>query len=424
MHCHSVRECLEEDKKKFIQACDYCSICLEGCQPMPHQSLRISSFELMKNISAFLKNGIYSQEVYDFAYSCSLCGGCEKNCPKSINLLHVITVVKEEMVNQGYEFPAVCKISLPEEKYNIMRVLDSLQVKPEDRRWVTRVPQNPVPKEVVYFLGCFAHQTPHITYTSLDILKKMGIDYVALGGVDYCCGEMDLSVGNRQVSDKLAKNLVTAIEAFQPKTVVFLCGGCLNRFTRHLPLFLDFSFEVKPLIQVYLENIDKIKFTKSLDQKVTYHDSCAIGRRSGLFEGPRELLKKIPGVEVVDMDHSRENSRCCGGMNLITNPEVAESMGKELGKEVKSTGANKVITSCLGCDLILGRIGCDYDFSVEMYISLLGRAMGIEYEDKLARFRSYNNPGRILEETKEYIEASPFSLLEMEDLIPKLFPSE
>jgi hypothetical protein len=250
------------------------------------------------------------------------------------------------------------------------------------------------------------------------------VDFAALCGLDYCCGEMDLSVGNRQVSDELAKNLVTAIEAFQPKTAIFLCGGCFNRFTRHLPLFLDFSFEVKTLIQLYLENIDKIKFTKSLDLKVTYHDSCAIGRRSGLYEGPRELLKKIPGVEVVDMEHSRENSRCCGGMNLITNPEVAGSMGRELGKEVKATGADKVITSCLGCDLTLGRIGCDYDFSVETYISLLGRAMGIEYEDKLARYRSYKNPGRVLEEAKEYIESSPFSYAEIDDLIPKLFPPE
>lgn len=101
-----------------------------------------------------------------------------------------------------------------------------------------------------------------------------------------------------------------------------------------------------------------------------------------------------------------------------------ELMGRKLAKEVKSTGADKVITSCVGCDLTLGRIGCDYGFSAEMYMSFFGRALGIEYEDKLARYISYKNPDRVLEESREYIEASSLSFLEMEDMIPKLFPSE
>jgi len=424
MKYQSIKGYFQDEKEKFIQCCDYCSVCLENCQPLTYLQLGISHEEVMKKIAIFLKDGTYSQEIYDFVYSCSLCGCCEKACPAGINFMLVIDIVKAQLVTRGYQAPPSCKLFLPRERYNSARILESLQVKPSERRWVTEVPKNPEHKEVVYFLSCFFHQTSKDVFTSLEILEKMNQDCVAIGGVDYCCGEMDLSVGNPEVSDEFARSLVEAIKAYQPRTAVFLCGGCFYRFRYHLPLFLGFSFDIKPLSQFYLENIHKIQFTQTLNEKVTYHDPCGLGRRSDFFDIPRELIKKIPGIELVEMNPSREKSCCCGGMNMITNPQVAELLGHELGSAVKTSGANKVITSCTGCHLILSRIGSQFNFLAETYVSLLGRAMGIEYENKLGRYAILQSPQKILEAAKDTIESGSFTLEEMERMIPIFFPSE
>ena len=124
------------------------------------------------------------------------------------------------------------------------------------------------------------------------------------------------------------------------------------------------------------------------------------------------------------MNPNREEARCCAGLNLMTNPPVANVMGKELGRIVNATGTNKVITTCTGCFSILGLIGQQDNFSTEYYATLLGRAMGIEYEDKLATYRNYRDPKRVLQEARDCIEASPFSQEEMEKLIPQFFPGE
>jgi len=420
----SIQEYFQDEKEKFIQGCNYCPVCLDNCQPLVYLNLGIPNSDIMKKIAVLLKDGIYSQEVYDFVYSCSVCGCCEKACPEGINPMLLMDIVKAELVTRGYKAPPSCQLFLPREKYNASRVLESLQVKPSERRWVTEVPQNPGHKEVVFFLSCFFHQISKDVFTSLDILEKMEEDFVAIGGVDYCCGEMDLSVGNYEVSDELARSLVAAIKTYQPKTVIFLCGGCFYRFKYHLPLVLDFSFKIKPLSQFYLENIDKIQFTRSLDEKVTYHDPCGLGRKSGFFDVPRELIKKIPGIELVEMNPSREESRCCGGMNMITNPKVAKLLGHDLGKTVKASGVDKVISTCTGCYLTLTRIGAQYNFSAETFITLLGRAMGIEYEDRLARYLNFRSPQKVIEEAKDIIESGPFSLEEMKKLVPNFFPAE
>lgn len=424
MKYQSIKDYFQEEREKFIQGCTYCGDCLNNCQPLKYLNLGILDSEICQKILAFLRDGTYFQEVYDFAYSCSLCGCCERVCPEGINFMLLVDIIKAELVTRGYEAPSSCRLFLPGEKYNAPRVLESLQIKPSERRWLTEVPQDPEHKEVVYFLSCFFHQTPKDLFTSLDILEQIGTNFVTIGGIDYCCGEMDLSVGNYEVSDELARGLVKIINAFQPKTVIFLCGGCFYRFKYHLPLFLDFSFDIKPLSQFYLENINKIRFTQSLDERVTYHDPCGLGRRSGFFDVPRELIKKIPGIKLVEMYPSRNESRCCGGMNMITNPKVAELLGHELAKAVKASGVNKVISSCTGCHLTLTSIGSQQNFLTETYIGLLGRAMGIEYENKLAKYISYRNPQQVLKEARENIEAGPYNMEEMEKVVPNFFPDE
>jgi Fe-S oxidoreductase len=424
MKFRSFQEYLDKEKVKFIESCDFEGMCLEVCHPLHLLDLKISNHDLLRKMVSFLKEGTYSQEVYDFVYACSLCGCCENKCHKDINFIAITEVIKAELNKAGHKPPPVCSISLPRERNNIMRVMESLQIKPSERRWVTRVPDNPEPKEVVLFLSCYVHQMPHIIFTCLDILESLGVNFVAIGGVDNCCGYMDLLMGSPKISDGYAKRIATAVKAYQPKTALFLCASCFYRFKYHFPLFMDIPFEVKPLQQFFHENIDRIEFAGRLDEKVTYHDSCGLGRRCGLFEEPRELIKSIPGVELVEMNPNREEARCCAGLNLMTNPPVANVMGKELGRIVNATGTNKVITTCTGCFSILGLIGQQDNFSTEYYATLLGRAMGIEYEDKLATYRNYRDPKRVLQEARDCIEASPFSQEEMEKLNPQFFPGE
>ena len=160
MKYRSFREYLGEEKARFIEECDCEGMCLEVCQPLQHLDLGISSHDLLLKMVAFLKDGTYSQEVYDFVYSCSLCGCCQNVCHQHINFIAITEVIKAELNDRGYKPPPVCSISLPREKHNIMRVMESLQIRPTERRWVTQIPQNPQPKDVVLFLSCYVHFLP------------------------------------------------------------------------------------------------------------------------------------------------------------------------------------------------------------------------------------------------------------------------
>ncbi len=206
--------------------------------------------------------------------------------------------------------------------------------------------------EVAFFVGCVASFFPlvqRIPQAFVEILNRAEIDFTLLGGEEWCCGFPLIGAGMKKEAEVLIQHNLEAVKKKGIRTVVFACPSCYHTWkkeykTGDIQLFHSTQF-IKQLIDQ-----GKIRF-KEKKMKVTYHDPCDLGRASGVFEPPREILRAIPGVELVELEGNREQCKCCGGGgNLeMVDPELSAALAQEKINQVQKTGADTVITACQQC---------------------------------------------------------------------------
>jgi len=154
------------------------------------------------------------------------------------------------------------------------------------------------------------------------------------------------------------KKNIAAVKAAGADTVVSSCPACDMMWRWVYPqwaekLGIDFGIKAKHYSELVADQIKagKFKFTRAINKRVTWHDSCHIGRVSGVYEEPREVIKAIPGVEYVDMAYNREEAHCCGSvLTLIKEPLVAHDIGKTRLDEAADVKADTVLALCPCCE--------------------------------------------------------------------------
>ncbi|HOK27964.1 MAG TPA: heterodisulfide reductase-related iron-sulfur binding cluster, partial [Methanomassiliicoccaceae archaeon] len=178
------------------------------------------------------------------------------------------------------------------------------------------------------------------------------------GGEEWCCTSPALRTGQTDITHEFAQHNIREVETRGAKAMVMTCAGCYKTTSHDYGTYYSNpTFPVYHFTQYVLDLIKsrKLKFTKELNLKVTYHDPCHLGRHGGVFEEPREVLKKIPGVELVEMPRNRMGSRCCGaggGYKSAFN-DLAVNIAAERVKEALATGADILVTTCPFCVLNL-----------------------------------------------------------------------
>ncbi|MEO0297272.1 MAG: (Fe-S)-binding protein, partial [candidate division WOR-3 bacterium] len=216
----------------------------------------------------------------------------------------------------------------------------------------------------VYFAGCTASYVEQdIGIGTVRLLDSAGIDFTYLGDEENCCATPMLVAGKWDLFKETMKKNIKAVKDREAKFVITSCPACDMMWRKVYPewakkLGIEYDIKVKHYSEVITEKIKKgeFKFEKSKDEKikVTFHDSCHIGRASGIYEEPRELIKANPNVEFVEMKHNRENSLCCGSvLTLIKEPDVAAEIGDTRLKEAIEAGAQKVLALCPCCEFQL-----------------------------------------------------------------------
>jgi len=212
---------------------------------------------------------------------------------------------------------------------------------------------------VLYWAGCTAsYRVQDTAKATVNILKHAGVDFTMLGTEEGCCGSVLLRTGQRgPVEKKYAKMNVEKISARGVDTLVTACAGCYRTFREDYPQILgDLPFEVLHISE-YLERLLKkggIIFEKTLPIKVTYHDPCHLGRHVGVYEPPRNVIKAIPELTLVEMAKSREESRCCGaggGLRSAYRELSIRIAADRLELDALPTGAETLITPCPFCVL-------------------------------------------------------------------------
>jgi heterodisulfide reductase subunit B len=244
----------------------------------------------------------------------------------------------------------------------------------------------------VYFAGCTASYVENdIGAASVTLLDAAGVDFTYLGNVENCCGTPMLVAGKWDVFEEIMRENIAAVEAAGADTVITSCPAC-DMMWRHSykdwaqKLGLDFNIQAKHYSEVIAEKIrsGEFKFTHPIEKKVTWHDSCHIGRVSGVYEEPREMIKAIPGIDYAEMSHNRQEGHCCGSvLTLIKDPLVAHDVGKIRLDEAEEIKADSVLSLCPCCEFQLRVTKEKKNLPLEIHdlASFACKALGKDFED-------------------------------------------
>jgi len=305
--------------------------------------------------------------ISDIFYACNMCGGCDVMCKSYCNegeSLRVVEEMRAKLVSDGQIQPAHLPI------IDSLRKEDNTMQRPKAERgdWaegldVKRVTDDPA--DVYYHVGClesFDESLWNIPRSTVSLLQKMGVDVGISGRDESCCGGRVYEMGYVSELTKFAESNIEAWRGARVKQVVTSCGDCYYAFKRLYPQFGS-DVEVSHIVEWMAEWVKqgKLKFEHELPMKVTYHDPCHLGRRShvyvpgepvtGVFDPPRDVIRSIPGVELVEMERIREYAWCCGAGGGVKDayPEFNAFTAAERIAEAHATGAEAIVTACPYC---------------------------------------------------------------------------
>ncbi len=207
-----------------------------------------------------------------------------------------------------------------------------------------------------------AYRTQEIAKTTIQLLKKAGVEFKLLGGEEWCCGSVLLRTGNVTIARKMMEHNLEAFKNSGAKTIITSCSGCYRTIKKDYPKLTDenFEFEILQTTELLKKLIEdgKLKFKPANPNgniKITYHDPCHLGRHMGVYDAPRDVLQAIPAIELVEMARTRENARCCGygGGVASASKELAQQMSDTRLKEAIDTGAQILTSACPFCTFSL-----------------------------------------------------------------------
>ena len=301
----------------------------------------------------------WSKYLAEILYHCTLCGNCAQQCQVveiHYYALEWLEAARREAVRLGFG-------PMPEHKRFGEHTAKEHNpyLEPHEKRW-DWLPFNkeslPEKAEVVYFVGCTSsYRQKEIAIATVNILKKLGVNFTILwreGFDEWCCGSPLERTGQVEIVKELAEHNIAAIERTGANTVITSCAGCYRMLKEDYRerYGLKSEFDVLHMLHLILDYVKKGKLKlKELKAKVTYHDPCHLGRHMGVYEEPRELLRMIPGLELIEMERTKENAWCCGagGGVMAAFKELASYAAHERVLEAERTGADILVSSCPFC---------------------------------------------------------------------------
>lgn len=347
-----------EEIDNELLACIYCGFCRLGC-PTFSVTHRESRNARGRNVLAFnFLNGTIepSSDLAEAFYSCTTCQACTYFCPAQVKVDEIVEGVRKKLYRAGLTPQPVLGI-----RENIFKMgnvyasakADRIDIYPPALKEKAQAGQLKSEAETLLFMGCVpSYLDMKMVPSLLKPLDAAGVDYTTLGTEEGCCGFPLFLMGTDEFEPH-AKQVIERIQATGAKELVTPCAGCYKTFKKIYPEVADLGVEVYHSVH-YLEKLiqsGKITFNGNMKKKVTYHDPCDLGRAFKIFEEPRSILKRIPGLEFVEMARNRLLARCCGGGGgvLANNPDMAVEMAAERVRDALAVGAEIIVSGCAAC---------------------------------------------------------------------------
>jgi heterodisulfide reductase subunit D len=345
---------LNEIANEFDQ-CIKCGLCLATC-PVG-KTLFLEKYTPRGKVQLARRYALgdlaISEQYRDIFARCLLCGACTVTCPSGVDQKAVFLAIREEIVKKKGLHPNV--------EVAVESLLVNHNISDEDNSergdWrddIRDLPDDRYEKEraeVVYFVGCVASFFPmvqSIPRNMVRILESAKVSFAVLAGEEWCCGFPLIGAGAPGEIRELIEHNLEKVKALGAKEVVFSCPSCFRTWKEHYATDLKLSHSTEFIEMLIKEGSISLG---ELEETVTYHDPCDLGRNGGVFDAPRAILRAIPGLTLVEMTSNRNQSICCGGGgNLeMTDPALSGRIARNKIEEIRQTGAQTVVTACQQC---------------------------------------------------------------------------
>ncbi len=340
---------IKESGGDAFKLCYQCGLCDTVC---PWN--RVRSFSMRKIIreATFGLTDIETEEMW----RCTTCGNCPRQCPRGVKIIEAGVSLRRISTEYGV-FPA----PVSPVKGVAASLLGKGNPLGEDRDkragWAEGLAVKPYSEdmEILYFPGCYLCYDPRLKKVgraTAEILKKADVNFGILGDKENCCGESIRKTGDEELFKRLARANIKNFVDNGVRRILVSSPHCYHTFKNEYPEFMV-NFEVVHMAQYVLELIalGRLELSGEYGKTVTYHDPCYLGRHNGVYAEPREVLKRVPGLELVEMTEALENSLCCGGGGgrIWMETVKGERFSDLRLDQAAGVGADVLATACPYC---------------------------------------------------------------------------
>ncbi|MBM3292158.1 4Fe-4S dicluster domain-containing protein [Candidatus Bathyarchaeota archaeon] len=361
-----IQKISETDWKQRMDydSCVQCGRCSNAC-PANVSGKPLSPMDLMINLREIGDNKKYDLPIWpeimktESAWSCVLCAACVKECPFLIDQAETIMELRRGLF---FEETTVER-NIKQISANISSKGNPYGFSINDKKtWLIELTKTGLCEyaqqgkeyDYLYWIGCVTSYEPAIRKSAeslLKIMKKSGLRVAVLSD-EKCCGDPARRIGDELTFTEASQNNYEALQRYKYKKLITNCPHCYNSLKNEYKQY-DYNIPIEHYVETIDQLINESKIIpKKVDLKVTYHDSCYLGRWNSVYDSPRKILSKISGIELIEMEKNREKSFCCGGGGGQLFYEVSE--GERISKlrieQAQKTSAETVVVSCPYCN--------------------------------------------------------------------------
>jgi len=340
---------IKESGGDAFKRCFQCGLCDVVC---PWNRVRQFSMRKIVREATFGLTEIESEDIW----RCTTCGRCPQKCPRDVRQIDS-GIALRRIANEYGVFPTSVK---PVRTANASLIGEGnpLSEERKDRaKWAEglSVPTFTEGMDILYFPGCYLSYDPRlkkVARATATILKKAKVDFGILGPKESCCGESIRKTGDEELFKRLAKENIKNFIDNGVKKILVSSPHCYHTFKNEYPEFMV-NFEIAHISQYLCELINegRLELKNEYAKKVTYHDPCYLGRHNGVYDEPRQVLQKVPGLELTEMPDCLVDSLCCGGGGgrIWMETPKGERFSDLRLEQAMEVGAQELVTSCPYC---------------------------------------------------------------------------